>query len=536
VTILETPPGTGGETREDVPIDYPAEWPPESNHYGPNVRQELAHALAPHADELLYGGARGGGKTDFALAEALRRCLSVPGLQAVFFRRTYVELSGPGGAIPRLLTRIPKTVGRWNQQAKRWTFFNGSALFLSYLDKLSDVQSWLGLELQLMVFDQVEQIDEDVYVMVRTSLRATGPVAAALAAAGMRPAAVATANPGGRGHAWVKRRFIDPIPTGGRLFRAPATEEEPEPMVRAFVPARLDDNPALAIGDPSYRARLQALGTEDRKAQLEGDWNVFKGARFADFRTDVHVRDPEQLLLPPPGTARRAVGIDYGSDHPFVALWGVEHVDGTLIVYREVSGRGLTPAEQAQMVLAAEDAEERTPTQPMPTALDSACWAAPPDQPRLIPTSASSTGASQRQLLVNGPPDGSIAWTYQRHGLPVRQADKRRLEGTAAIAGRLKVRPDGRPRILISSACPGLISSLPAQQRDPKRPEDYLKLDGDDYVDALRYLVMLFRDGEPTGTRPTASAGGPAASARRPTRPVQALPAATAQSLRRRGF
>jgi hypothetical protein len=534
VTITaERPP----ETPEDVPIDYPAEWPPGSGHYGPNVRQELAHMFAPHADEVLYGGARGGGKTDFALAEALRRCLSVPGLQAVFFRRTYVELSGPGGAIPRLLTRIPKTVGRWNSQDKRWTFFNGSNLFLSYLDKLPDVQKWLGLELQLMVFDQVEQIDEDTYVMVRTSLRGTGRVAQELAARGMRPSAIATANPGGRGHAWVKARFVDPVPTGGRLFRAPPSEDEPEPMVRVFVPARLDDNPALAIGDPSYRARLQALGTEDRKAQLEGDWNVFKGARFSDFRTDVHVVEPERLVLPPAGTARRAVGIDYGADHPFVALWGVEHVDGTLIVYREVSGRGLTPTEQAQLVLGAETPEERTPTQPMPTVLDSACWAAPPDSPRLIPTGANTTGASQRALEATAPPDGSIAWSYQRAGLGVRKADKRRLEGTAAIAGRLKVRPDGRPRILISSACPGLISTLPTMQRDPKRPEDYLKLDGDDYVDALRYLVMQFRTGDNPGPGgPSGSAGGPAAVGRLPTRPVQTLPTATAQSLRRRGF
>lgn len=478
MTAADLQPATNTTAR---PIDYPSEWPAGSGRYAPNDRQAEAHRLAPYADELLYGGARGGGKTDFALAEALRRCLAVAGFQAVFFRRTYPELSGPGGAIPRLLSRIPRNVGRWNGGKHTWRFYNGSVLAMSYLETLAHVQAWLGLELQLMIFDQVEQIDEETYVMVRTSLRASGELATAIRDAGLRPASLATANPGGRGHMWVKRRWIDAFPTGGQLFRAQPTEDEPSPSVRVFVPAKLADNPALDQGDPTYRARLQALPAEDRKAQLDGDWNVYKGARFGSFRTAVHVRRPEDFRIEQPDRIARVRGVDYGSSAPFVCLWLARTgPDDLVVVYREAWRQGLTPAEQAQLILDSELEDEHR----LPLALDPSCWAAPPDRP--LPR----TGG--RAVKQTGPPRGSIAASYQRAGLPVTKADNRRIDGAAAIAGRLTVQPDGLPRLIILETCPKLIETLPALQRDPKKPEDVdVKAPEDHWYDALRYGLML---------------------------------------------
>lgn len=521
------------------PLDYPNEWPPGSGRFGPNPRQALAHELAPHVDEVLYGGARGGGKTDWALAEGLRRCLAIEGFDAVFFRRTYRELSGRGGAIPRLLARIPRNVGRWNGTERRWTFYNGSTLSLSYLEKLSDVQAWLGLELQLMLFDQVEQIEEQTYVLVRTSLRASGDVARRLTEAGLRPSSLATANPGGVGHMWVKRRFIDPFPLGGTCFRAAPSEAEPQPMVRVFVPAKLDDNPALDQGDPSYRAKLQALPADDRAAQLEGDWNVYKGARFGLFRTAVHVRPSDQIrsLLPPPGTVARGVGVDYGSDNPFVALWGARLSDDLILVYREVWARGLTPSEQARRILESEAPGERD--FPLPVALDPSCWAAAPEAPHR------RTGAGKAIRPTSGPPRQSIAWHYRQAGVPVRKADNRRLEGWADIAGRLKVRhTDKLPRLLILDCCPMLIETLPALQRDPRRPEDVLKSEHDHWADALRYLVGLLGHLAPLGASPPPEGTPPTGGRRRPgvartrSSPTGAVvpEGVTTRGLSRRGF
>lgn len=492
-------------------LDYP-DPPLPGLAPGPNRRQSLAHRRAPLCDELLFGGARGGGKTDFAIAEAIRRCSLIPGLQAVIFRRTYKELTGPRSIHQRLLARMPASVATWRASEKVWRFANESHLYLSYLETLADVQAWLGLELQLMVFDQLEQLDEETYVLVRTSLRAAGELARRVTAAGYRPASIGTANPGGVGHAWVKARFIDPFPDGrGQLFRSAPTELEPTPMVRCFVKSLLADNPALDIADPTYRARLEALPADERAAHLEGDWNVFKGARFGMFRTELHVVDPEDLPIPAGAGVQRARGIDYGSENPFVCLWGALLADDLVVVYREVWAKGLSPAEQAQLIRASETSDEVGPGRPMPAAIDPSTFAANPDHP--APPRQKHAIGSQR----DAPPHGSIAWHYQRAGLPVRRADNRRIEGAAAVAGRLKPRPDRTVRLKIYSSCSELIRTLPALQRDPKRPEDVLKSSTDHWYDALRYLLGelgLMPPAEEHVATPPPSPQAPPASAR----------------------
>jgi hypothetical protein len=465
------------------PLDYP-EPPLPDLPPGPNPRQLLAHHLSPYCDELLFGGARGGGKTDFALAEALIRLHRVPGMQGVIFRRTYRELALPGGIMQRLFKRLPRSIARWRSQEKTWSFTNGSALTLAYLETESDVRAWLGQEVHLMLFEQVEQLEEQPYIMVRSSLRATGAVARRMADAGYRPSSIATANPGDVGHAWVKARFIDPFPTGqGQLFRSAPTEEEPEPMVRCFVKSLLSDNPALDRGDPTYRRRLEALPADDRAAHLGGDWNVYKGARFGMFRTHLHVVEPEDLPIPPGAGIARGRGVDYGMENPFVCLWGARLADDLVVVYRELDGVGLTPTEQAQLILEQTSDEEEGDGRPVPTALDPSCWTAPPDQPP--PRKMRGEVGIRREA----PPRGSIAWTYTRAGLGVRRADNRRVEGATAVADRLKPRTDGTVRLVIYSTCTDLIRTLPALQRDPKRVEDVKKSDIDHWYDALRYLL-----------------------------------------------
>lgn len=520
---------------EPAPLDYPVP-PAPGLPRGANARQALAHDLAPDTDELLFGGARGGGKSDFVIAETLRRLFAVPGMQAVMFRRTYVQLSRPGGLIPRLLARIPKNLGSWNGSNHVWTFRNGSTLTLSYLRSLGDATDWMGLELQLMVFDQLEQIEGEVYEMVRTSLRVSGPVAEAMKRAGYRPASLATANPGNIGHSYVKARFIDPFPHGGVLFRPAPTPDEPEPGVRLFVPSKLSDNPALEIGDPGYRRRLEGLDPIDRAAQLEGDWNVYKGARFSEFRTDRHVAPAAGWRVPLGASVPRGAAVDYGIDNPFVCLWGYRDGD-TFVIYREVDATGLTPREQARTIRAATAEGEWGGVRPR-IVLDPACWAQSPDHPvRGRPVSGPSSSTAGGPVR-DAPPPGSIADTYRREGLPVRRADNRRLEGAALIADLLKVRRDGRPRLVILDTCPNLIRTLPLQMRDPKRPEDYRKNNTDHWTDTLRYLLMDLRDAR-IELDPS-----PGAAARRAeeadhaarTRATGGLDLPPVAGLRRRGF
>lgn len=494
-------------TAAGLVLDYPP--PPSGGDPGPNRAQARAHSV--EVDELLYGGAAGGGKTDYLIAEALAVMLEFPGIEVALFRRTMPQLTELGGIAYRLLDRLPQPqIGTYNAVRHVWELANGSRLKLAHCARDADVTKYQGAEWGLVGFDQLEQFTEYQYTYLLHRLRQSGEVAAAMTAAGYRPKAIASANPGGVGHGWVKRRFIDPAPAGGIPFRPDPTPDEPDPGWRMFVPATLDDNEANV--DPSYRRRLEALPGDTRRAMLLGDWNVYAGQRFRDFRTAVHVIDPEELPIPLGGIPR-AIGIDYGLDAPFAALWGARLADDLVVVYRELYGPGYTPTEQARMILEAEAPGERGPRRPVPAALDPACWARSPDD---------ATRAPKAQAGIRGPalpPPGSIAAKYLAAGVPVTRANNDRLLGVADIAGRLKVRPDGFPRLLIYSTCVNLIRTLPELPRSTARPEDVDTTAEDHAYDALRYLLAKLGRGPAgvhahEGKTPTAQPAKAASSRR----------------------
>lgn len=471
-------------------LDYPPK--PDGSPPGPNPAQARAHRF--EVGELLYGGAAGGGKTDWLIAEALAVLLEFPGAAAALFRRTMPQLDELGGITYRLLDRLPQPqVASYNAVKHVWQFRNGSRLRLAACARDADVTKYQGAEWALVGFDQLEQFTEFQYTYLLHRLRQSGAVAAAMAAAGYTPKAIGSANPGGVGHGWVKRRWIDPFPTGGQPFRPAPTAEVPQPLTRAFIPAKLADNEANV--DPGYRRQLEALTGDTRKAMLDGDWNVYAGQRFREFRTGVHVIDPERLPLPIGRGIPRAIGIDYGLDAPFCALWGAKLADDLVVVYRELYRAELTPEAQARLILDSEARGERGPSRPVPAALDPACWARNPDDLRPAPkVDAGKAGTPA--------PPGSIAGKYQAAGLPVRRAHNDRLAGVADVADRLRVRPDGFPRLLIYSTCTNLIRTLPELPRSQKRPEDVDTNAEDHAYDALRYLLaQLGRQAAGTATR-----------------------------------
>lgn len=458
-------------------IDYP---PPRTDRpAGPNTRQTVAHSI--EVDELLYGGAAGGGKTDWLIAEVLAVLMEFPGSNGVIFRRTYPQLSELGGIEQRLLDRLPRSIGTYNATDHVWHFRNGSKLRLAHCQTDRDVTKYQGAEWAVVGFDQVEQFTEFQYRYLLHRLRVSGELAKTMEAAGYVPKAIATANPGGVGHGWVKRRWIDAFPAGGVPFRpAPDPVDDPNPGTRCYVPATVDDNPDV---DPTYAARLDRLPEDDRRAMRYGDWNVYAGQRFRDFRTATHVIEPEQLPIPVGAGITRGIGVDYGLDAPFCALWGAKLADNLVVVYRELYKAGLTPAEQARRILDAEAPGERRPGRPSPVALDPSTWARNPNMPKVPPRTFGN--------IADRPPPGSIAATYLDTGVPVTKARNDRLAGVAVVADKLRVRPDGFPRLLIYSNCRNLIRTLPELVRDEKRPED-VDTHGEDHAyDALRYLILL---------------------------------------------
>lgn len=441
--------------------------------FTPTARQQAA--INSPADELLYGGASGGGKTALLIAQAINLCLLVPGARVLILRRTFSALERT--IEPEIRSRLPRIVGTYNQSKHQFAFRNGSLLDLGYLESEDDKYQYQGTAYQMILMDELTQFTETQYNYLRSRLRAAGDVAERLAQLGWRPRVMSASNPGGRSHAWVRARFVDPAPAG-QVFRPAATTPGRTPGTRVYIPARVSDNPYL---DASYADRLADLGDPVLvRALLDGDWDILEGVRFPQWRQAVHVIDPEQLPIGVGAGYVQAVGVDYGSRAPFVALWGALLPDGLVVVYREVAGTNLTAVQQAAMMAAAEAPGERGPGRSIPIALDPSCWARGHTTP--------GTWATTDPSL---PPPGSIAHDYRKmFGSAVVKAINDRRSGWSLLDEKLRVQADGLPRLLVYSTCRQLIKYLPAAPRDLRDPGDVDTNSHDHEIDSLRYLLM----------------------------------------------
>jgi len=454
---------------------------PKTVHYdytpSPGPQTKAHHTFV---DELLYGGAAGGGKSRMSRAEAVLNCLRVPGFRAIIFRRTFPDLER--SVVEPLLQEIPRELGRYNSTKHLFRFFNGSILELGHLQRRDDLMKYQGAEYQMIVFEEATHFVYEMFDYMRSRLRAGGPVAAKLAELGLRPRMILTANPGGVGHHWVKREFIDPAPAG-KVWRPRPTATEPNPPTRCYVPARATDNPYL---DKGYINRLNSMSDNLRRALRDGDWDVLDGVRFPDFSRSIHVIEPEQLPIPPVGYPR-VVGVDYGSSAPFSAHWMAKLSDDLVVVYRELYIKGLTPREQAEAIRDAEAPDERRPERPLPVVLDPSMWARSVNNPLAVAKN-------------DAPPPGSIADAYyQVFGSAVSKARNDRIGGWALMEDQMRVRADGLPRLLIYSTCTNLIRTLPAAPRDLRNPDDIDTHSEDHALDSTRYGLMdLIGKAQPT--------------------------------------
>jgi hypothetical protein len=220
----------------------------------------VAHRFLPDAEpnEVFYGGAAGGGKTDWLLMGALEY-VDVPGYAALLLRRTFAELALPGALLDRSKQWLAASSARWSEQNKRWTFPSGASLAFGYLEADSDVYRYQSAEFQFVGFDELTEFSEAHYTFLFSRLRR--PSEGPLASVPLRMCAAS--NPGGIGHGWVKKRFpIDGKPRGRRVF----------------IPAKIADNPHLDTN--AYRASLARLSPTLQRQLEEGDWTVAEGLAF----------------------------------------------------------------------------------------------------------------------------------------------------------------------------------------------------------------------------------------------------------------
>ena len=409
--------------------------------FKPNEGPQTEFLSAPEQD-VLYGGSAGGGKSYAMLVDPLRY-MHIKEHRALLLRKSMPELRE---LIDKSRELYPKAFAgaKFREVEKIWRFPSGASLEFGYLDRDADVYRYQGQSYTWIGIDELTQYPTEFPLQyLQSRLRTTNN--------DIKCYIRCTANPGGVGGYWVKKRYLDPSPPNESF-----TGEDK--ITRRFIPARLEDNPYLAA-DGKYEQMLQSLPAVQRKQLLEGNWDVAEGAAFAEFDYENHCIDPFEI----PRTWERVKGIDYGYAAESAVVWGaVDPQDETLIIYRELYQKGLTGEDLAKKIYDFEK-EERVSVQGV---LDWAAWA--------------KTGTT-------GPTVGEV---LSRAGHKLRRADKNRIQGKIQIHERLKTNDKGRPKLQIFKTCPNLIREIQSIPLDPNKPEDVDTKASDHAYDALRYLIM----------------------------------------------
>ena len=398
--------------------------------------------LAASETDVLFGGAAGGGKSYAMLVDPLRYAHRAAH-RALIIRRSMPELRE---LIDKSRELYPKAFpgSKYREVEKMWNFPSGAKVEFGFLERDADVYRYQGQAYSWIGFDEITHLPTEFsWNYLASRLRTTDPT--------IVPYMRCTANPGGVGAHWVKKRYIDPCHPNDSF-------EGKDGLSRKFIPARLEDNPYLAT-DGRYEKMLMALPPTQRKQLLEGNWDVNEGAAFTEFNLDNHVIPPFEI----PFNWERVKGIDYGYASESACIWAtLDPSDGTLIVYRELYKKGLTGEDLGYAIT---ELEMQDPFS-VPGVLDTAAW--------------NRTGTT-------GP---TVGETIVRQGHKLRRSDKNRIQGKIQIHEYLRLQPSGRPRLQIFNTCPNLIRELQGIPLDKSNPEDVDTKAQDHAYDALRYLIM----------------------------------------------
>lgn len=406
----------------------------------PNPRQ--AEFFQSRARHTAYGGARGGGKSWAMRRKLVLLALDQPELNILLLRRTLPELR-ENHLVP--LLKELKGVAEYNSGERVFRFPTGSRLRLGYCDGENDVYQYQGQEYDVIGMEEATHFTEEQMRFLTTCNRT--------AKIGVRLRMYYTCNPGGPGHGWVKRLFIDKRYEGG---------ERAEDY--AFIPARVWDNPVLLSADPDYVRLLQALPEDLRRAHLDGDWDVLSGQFFREFSRNRHVTPTFDI----PAWWRRFRSIDWGYNDPCAVLWHAVDGDGRVYTYRELYIRAMRADKVAERMLALSKGEAVAYT------------VASPDMWQKRGALLKSEGGFEGE---------SIAELFALSGVALTPADNSRVAGWQRLRGYLGEGADGLPRWQCFPCCENLIRTLPLLVFDKHSREDAAQ--GEDHApESLRYALM----------------------------------------------
>ena len=428
-----------------------------------------------------YGGARGGGKSWAVRTKAVLLCLRYAGIKVMIIRRTYPELQENHIAPLCELLRVyapdrRERIARYNDQKKHLVFPNGSRILFRYCENEKDAMRFQGVEVDVLFVDEATQQAEEQMDKLRAIVRGVNDFPKRI---------YYTMNPGGPGHSWVKRLFID------RAFR-----EGENPEDYSFIQALVTDNPALMKADPLYIKQLETLPPKLREAWLNGRWDIFEGQFFEDFRAQPDLQaahehgcddSPEELrrqrrwthVIEPFDLSAGACrgwqilrSYDFGYGKPFSCAWWAVDYEGTIYRIMELYGWNGTPNEgkrwdpdrQFREIARIEREHPWLQGRSIEGVADPSIWDA-------------SRGES-------------IAETAAKNRVYFSPGDNRRIPGWMQCHYRLQFDEAGYPRMYVFSNCEAFLRTIPLMMFSKTAPEDLDTTLEDHAADEWRYLCM----------------------------------------------
>lgn len=418
----------------------------------PNEKQRLF--LLDQHKYIGYGGARGGGKSWAVRVKAVLLAVHYAGIKILIVRKTYKELDNNHIQPLRGLLR---KFAKYNDSKKRFTFPNGSTISFGYFATEKDADLYQGAEYDCIFIDEATNLDELWIKKILPCCRGVNTF----------PKRVYfTCNPGGRGHHYIKRLFIDRKYVSGE-----------DPADYAFIQALPQDNKALMESQPDYIKQLEALPEKIRKAWLYGDWNIFSGQFFEEFKNDpehyedrkyTHVIEPFEI----PSGWNIYRSFDFGYASPFSCAWWAIDYEGRAYRILELYGctgepnEGVkwTPDQIFQKIRNIETSHRWLKGKHVIGVADPSIW--------------------------DGSRGESIADTSMKHQVYWEPGDNTRIPGWMQVRYRFMFDEEGFPMMYIFKSCKGFIRTIPTLIYDERKVEDLDTTMEDHIADETRYFCM----------------------------------------------
>ena len=418
-----------------------------------SITKKQEKFIKSDAFETLFGGAAGGGKSYGQLVDALLYALKYPKSKQIIFRSTFADLEK--SLIRVSLDIYPLSIADYNSSKHTWKFNNGSIIDFGYIQYEKDVYQYQSAEYDVIRFDELTHFTEFMYTYMISRCRGANTYPKRIKS---------STNPGGVGHTWVKERFID---IGEPNVIHNCKLETGEEVTRIFIPSLVTDNKFMLEYDPDYIKRLDALPEKERKALKYGDWDIYDGMFFPEFKRSIHVIEPFKI----PNNWNRYIAMDYGLDM-FAVLFIAIDTKGKAYVYNEIHKPNLIVSDAVQTLKSYMRQDKYKYIY------------APPD----LWNRNRDTGKSTAELFWEG-------------GIDLTKASNNRIAGWLNVKEWLRIKKVRYEQtgelyedsdLKIFSNCLNLIKYLPQLQHDEKEPNDVATEPHEPthITDALRYFCV----------------------------------------------